>query len=272
MTSEAREASADQGQPIKLFTFTRGTKTWRYTDADRLLFVGGNAYAPAPITHTAIQDGGEQNKISITLKLPKTLQVANNWRPYPPSDNIAITIMTQHYGEDDFLVDWIGRIIQPKFDDTTLSLTSEPTATTAKRGNGGRTWQRDCDLMLYSVGLGLCNVDRAAHAVPAVLTVAGGLTLTAAAFGSLPSGRLAGGDIEWVRPDGLIDHRSIDSHNGDTIVVDYGSADFEDGLNLTAFPGCGQTWDDCVYYENKDNYGGELDIPGRNYFDGNPIG
>ncbi|URX63249.1 DUF2163 domain-containing protein [Luteibacter anthropi] len=271
MTSEARDASQDQGQPYKLYVFTRGTKTWRYTDADRLLFVGGNAYAPAPITHTRIQDGGEQNKISITLKMPKTLEVAKNWRPYPPADAVAITIMTQHWGEDDLLVDWVGRVIQPKYDDTTLSLTSEPTSTTAKRGNGGRTFQRSCDLMLYSQGNGKCNVDRAAHAVRAVLADVAGLAVTAPSFASLPAGRFAGGDMEWVRADGLIEHRSIDSHRGSTLVLDYGSDDLKPGLNVTAYPGCSQTWTDCLYYGNTDNYGGELDIPGRNYYDGNMV-
>lgn len=266
MTSEARDASATTGQPIKYYVFTRGTKTWRYTDADRLLFYNGDAYAPAPITHSAIQDGGEQNKISITITLPKSLTVAANWRPYPPSDPIAVTILTQHYGETDALADWVGRVISPKYGDTTLVLTSEPTGTSARRGHGGRTWQRGCDLLLF-----YCGVDRAVHALPATLSAVTGLTLTAAAFATRPSGRMAGGYIEWMRSDGLLDRRSIDSHSASAIVIDYSAADLLVGLALTAYPGCNQGWDDCTYYANTDNFGGELWIPGRNYYDGNPV-
>ncbi|MHB1057237.1 MAG: phage BR0599 family protein [Rhodanobacter sp.] len=271
MTSEARDASIDQGQPLKLYTFTRASKKWRYTDADRIIFYGGNAYAPAPITHTQITDGGEQNKISITLTLPKSLTVCDNWRPYPPADPINVTIYTQHFGETDFLADWVGRIISPKFGDTTLALTSEPSSTMAQRAGGGRTWQRGCDLLLYSQGLGLCNVDPELHKITGTLTGAASLMLSAVEFATLPSGRLAGGYIEWTREDGLLDRRSIDTHSGSTIMVDYGGPELLPGLAFNAFPGCNQSWDDCTYYENNDNYGGELWIPGRDYYDGNPI-
>lgn len=271
MTSESRDASVDAGQPLKLVVFTRASKTWRYTDADRVIFHDGNAYAPTPIKVSEITDGGEQNKVSIKLTLPKTATVAANWRPYPPADPIGVTVMTQHYGETDFLVDWIGRIIQPHFDDTLLTLTSEPSATMAKRGGGGRTWQRDCDLLLYSQGEGLCNVIKADHALPATLLTATGLTLTAAEFASLPDGRLAGGYVEWTREDGLIDRRSIDSHTGTAIGIEYGSPDLVTALAVTAYPGCNQSWDDCTYFHNNDNYGGERWIPGRDYYDGNPV-
>lgn len=272
MTSEARDASADQGSPLKLFVFTRSTKTWRYTDADRLIFYNGDAYAPGQgIAHSKIQDGGEKNKVSIKITLPKTLKVADNWRPYPPSDPVAVTIMTQHFGEADFLADWVGRIVGPQYGDTTLTLTSEPTSTAARVSSQGRSWTRGCDLMLYSQGHGLCNVPQEPHAVPATLTGRAGNMLSADAFGEVPSGRLAGGFVEWQREDGLVDRRSIDLHSGTTITVDYGAADLLEGLELTAYPGCAQTWNDCEYYQNTDNYGGELWIPGRNYYDGNPL-
>ncbi|HXD37022.1 MAG TPA: phage BR0599 family protein [Rhodanobacter sp.] len=271
MTSEARDASVADGQPLKLVIFTRATKFWRYTDADRVIFHDGNAYANTPIKVSEINDGGEQNKVSIKITLPKTATVADNWRPYPPADPIGVTIMTQHYGETDFLVDWIGRIIQPHFDDTTLTLTSEPSATMARRGGGGRTWQRGCDLLLYSQGIGMCNVVKADHALPATLTGVSGLTLAADEFATLPDGRLAGGYVEWTRSDGLLDRRSIDSHTGTTVTIEYGSPDLVAALDVTAYPGCNQTWADCSYYENTDNYGGELWIPGRDYYDGNPV-
>jgi hypothetical protein len=33
----------------------------------------------------------------------------------------------------------------------------------------------------------------------------------------------------------------------------------------------GETHRPWPYYDNNDNYGGELWIPGRDYYDGNPI-
>lgn len=346
MTSETREVSFDEGVPIKLFRFTRGSLHWYYTSADRSIELEGNTYSPTQISHTEIRDGAERNKANIKIKMPKDLPVAGNWRPYPPNDRISVTILTQHSGEDDYLADWIGRCVQPQFDDYWLTIISEPSLTLARRGGRGRVWQRGCDLMLYSQGLGKCNVNPEPIAVPATLTAVDGTTLTAAefdnairtlagstlewtnaeeeleqrsilthdgetitidtagddlaigsnvtaytvplwklatitavdgltltadAFGDFPSGRLAGGFIEWARSDGLIERRSIDSHTGTSIVIDYGAADLAEDLQLKAYPGCNQTWTDCQFYANEKNYGGELHMPGRDYYDGNPV-
>lgn len=266
MTSEARDAALLGGQPIKLFRITRGVLSWFYTSADRPIVYGGDTYLPAAIAHDKITDGGEQQKRTINITLPKTLAVADNWRPYPPSDPIAITIWTQHYGETDYLVDWIGRLLAPVFDDTKLTLTSEPSQTRNKRGGRSGSWQRGCPLVLF-----FCGVSKAAHALPATLTSVAGLVLTAAEFGTLPSGRLNGGWIEWTRTDGLLERRSINAHSGTSITVLYGAADIATGLAVTAYPGCAGTFTDCMYFANTDNFGGELYIPGRDYYDGNPV-
>ncbi len=346
MTSEARESSFDEGVPIKLFRFTRSSLNWYYTSADREIEFDGQTYTPTVISHTEIRDGAERNKAGIKIQMPKDLAVAANWRPYPPGDAIAVTIFTQHDGEDDYLVDWIGRCVQPRFDDRWLTIVSEPTLTRARRGGRGRCWQLGCDVPLYSKGLGMCNVDPEPIAVPATLTAVDGTTLTAAefadtirtlagsfitwtnaeeeleqraivthegdtitideagedleigsnvtaytvplwklatltavdgltltadVFGDFPSGRLAGGFITWTRSDGLIEYRSINAHSGTSIDIDYSASDLAEDLEVKAYPGCNQTWTDCEFYQNTDNYGGELHMPGRDYYDGNPV-
>lgn len=271
MTSEARDVALLGGQPIKLYRITRGNLHWYYTNAGREIDFRGDTYEPTAIANDKITDGGEQQKRTINITLPKTLAVATNWRPYPPSDPMAITIWTLHQGETDYLVDWVGRLISPVFDDTKLTLTSEPSQTRNKRGGRSRVWQRGCDLVLFSQGNGLCNLDKAAHAIAATLTAVTGLTLRAAAFAAVPTGRLNGGWIEWTRSDGLTERRSINAHAGDSITVLYGAADLLPNLNLTAFPGCGGTFDDCTYFGNNPNFGGEMYIPGRDYYDGNPV-
>lgn len=269
MTSETREYSTEDGAPITFFRFTRVNVHWYYTDADRPLEYDGQTYTPAAISHSEITDGGDSGKISITVSMPKDLPVAANWSPWPPQDTIVVTIMTQHDGESDVLVDWIGRVVQPRITDSTLTLTSEPTATTAKRGGKGRKLQRQCDLVHYGP---LCGVDPAGHELPATLSDVVGFDLTATAFLALPTGRLAGGYIEWVRPDGLPDRRSIDAHTGDTITVDYGSEDFEIGLDVSAYPGCNHTDEDCDgYFDNQLANGGFKWLPKRNVYDGSPV-
>lgn len=277
MTSETRESSLDQGIPLKAFRFTRGALEKFYTSADRDITIDGDTYLSAEagvgaaIAHTEIQDGGESQKQPITITVPKGLSLIDWWRPYPPGETIVCTILTQHYGEVDWLVDWIGRVTTPEWNDTTLSLRSEPSVTRAKKGGKGRTIGRGCDHVLYSQGDGMCNVDPAAHELPATLSAVIGLTLTASEFLALPAGRLAGGYVEWVDADGLTVRRSIESHPGNTITIDYGHAELLTGLVLSAYPGCGLTWDDCLYFANTDNYGGFLYMPDRDNYDGNPI-
>lgn len=268
MTSETRELSANDGQPIALFDFVRGTQHWRYTTADRNQAHLGQTFTPLPIGATEIQIGTERRKLTRTVTLPASASVAGNWRPYPSSEVIALSVFLKHYGETDAFLDWIGRVMSPKFTNAgTLELTCEPSTTTARRIGLRRCWQIGCGLALYA-----CGVDRNDHALPATVANASGLTVDAAAFASLPDGRLAGGYLEWVRPDGNIERRSISQHAGSAVTVAYGSHDLATGLQLTAYPGCAHTWADCSgYYSNGPNYGGDLNMPQRSPFDGNPV-
>ena len=271
MTSEAREASWDQGKPVYFFRFTRGARQWFYTNSDRDEVLGDDTYSRTAIMRSAIRQGSERARLNITVTLPSSLEVAENWRPYPSPDAIAVTCFVRHVGETDVMVDWIGRVTAPKFNGVTLELTCEPSATRAKRPGADRGWQIGCPLTLYSQGIGQCNVDRALHAVPAVLTAVDRLTLTASAFGLVANRRLAGGYIEWPIGDGLVEYRTIQQHNGTSIVIDFGAADLAPGLAVTAYPGCAQTWDDCGYYDNQDNYGGEKNMPVKNPYSGDPV-
>lgn len=252
----------------KLFRFTRRDHHWRYVALRDVHEHDEATWAGADISHTAINEGGDSRDIKITITLPRTLPVAANWHPYAPSDPIIVTVWTLDMETDHADVDWIGRIIAPRFRATTLELTSEPNITTARRGGKGRIAQRGCDHLLYSRG---CGVDPAGHELPFVIDGVSGHTITSSAFLALPSGRLAGGYIEWVRADGLPDWRSIDSHSGSSIVVDYGAQDLAPLLAGSAYPGCGGDWESCGYYGNQNRFGGFPHMPVRDYYDGNPV-
>lgn len=255
MTSSARESSWSDGEPIMFFRFVRGTRAWYYCSSDRNETLNGNTYLSVPISRGGAGDSAERAQLDIDITLPASLSVAANWRPYPPSSPVAVTIWVRHVGEVDTLADWTGRVIGAEFRGAELMLRCAPTIARSRLGSQ-RVWQRNCGLVLYE-----CGVDRAAHALPATLTAVSGLTLTAAEFGTLPDGRLAGGYLEWTEPDGLVEFRTIQSHAGTDIVVDYGAAALAVGLAATVYPGCAHTWADCDYFANRANYGGDLWIP-----------
>lgn len=272
MSFHLREIARFFGQPVELYRFTRQSKTWLYTNADRPITVGAETFLPAPISRTAIKDTLERQKNKVTITLPAALDVATNWQPYAPCDVVAVTIMALHHGDAEVIVQWIGRVEQPQFTEAELQLTCDPSAG-GKRGSGiTLRWQRACPLALYSQGCGMCNADKDEHALPVVLADVAGLTLTAEAFAAVASGRLAGGFVNWTRQDGLTEFRTITNHVGNQITLDYGADDLAAGLDMTVFPGCAHNWADCKdYFNNGANYGGCLYLPQENPFAGNPI-
>lgn len=272
MTSEARETALLGGQPRQLFRFVLGDKSWLYTNTDAPEVFNGETYdVGRGIAHGKINEGGESKKATVSITMPKDLPVAALWRTYPPSGTVGVTIWTQHEGEDDYVVDWVGRVVSPSFDDTKLTLSSDASRSMARRNGRGRRFQRSCDLLWGSQGVGMCNVDVEAHALDVTLDNGSGVTLQCASFLAYPSGRLAGGWIQWTRADGTLERRDIIGHIGNGVTLIYGDADLVGGLHARVYPGCGQEWSDCVYFENEDNYGGELFMPGRNYWDGNVV-
>lgn len=220
MTSEIRESSQFDGKPVMYFKFIRGGATWCYTSTDRFETLDEDTYTPAAIRRGAIRQGSERGSTAIKITLPADLPVAGNWRPYSPSEPINLIIMTRHVGEDDALVDWVGRITGPIFNGDELELNCEPSRTTGRRRGGDRRWQIGCDVPLYSRGVGMCNLDPEDFPVPGMLTEADELemTVTAAAFAGA-SRSLAGGVLTWV--DELEEQQSIaiTGHTGDTLTL-----------------------------------------------------
>lgn len=256
---------------VKLYRFVRGPLVRRYTNVGVVVAHAGEDYLPGgAISHSEIEDGGDRNKVGITITMPPTLEITEWWWPWPPLDLITVTIITLEDGVPN--VDWMnGRLLQPKREDGKFTIRSEPSATKSRRSGKGRKFQRGCDLVHYSQGRGLCNVDPLDHLVPATIGAVSGLVITSAAYLALPLGRFAGGFIEWTRTNGLRESRGIEAHTGNAIRLDFGHEDLVVGLELDSYPGCGGSWEDCEYYENTDNYGGNLYMPGRNFYDGNPV-
>lgn len=270
MAFDTIERSASGGRPIHLFKLARGGVVVRYNDSDETIEREGFSYQPLPIRRGEISDSTERRKNMVTLTMPVDAEVASWWRPYPPSGPVFVTCMATHYSDTEVATEWTGKVIGPKFSDTELQLSCEPSS--ASNQGRGRTlrWQRGCPLALYSQGIGMCNVSKATHAIPAEPSAIVGVTVTAAAFDAVPDGRLAGGFMEYLRTDGEMEFRTIMAHTGANIVLNYGLV-LPPGAEVVVYPGCAHTWADCGYFDNQDNYGGSLFMPNKSPFDGNPV-
>jgi hypothetical protein len=282
MAFDLFELSRWLGKPIHLFTASCGPLVWRFASSDRPISIGGDTYLPAPISRTALRESVESRKNNVTITMPYLLDpegaeppvtqsFGDLFRPWPPGRTVEVACLALHYGDDDVDVEWTGRVLAPRFTDTQLKIECEPSHTSARKSGLQLKWQRGCPLTVYSQGVGMCNVDPVEFAVQATLANVSGLTLTANTFADLPTSRLAGGFIEWTRPDGLQDFRSILAHTGSSIVVNYGAADFANGLQLIAYPGCPGNWNACESFDNTPNYGGALYLQVRNPFGGSRV-
>jgi hypothetical protein len=266
-----REIARWLGQPVQLFRFTRQTLAWCYTSADRVISFAGDDYTPLAIERENLRESYERQKRRVTITLPASAAVCDNWRPSPLGDVIGVTILARHRGDDDVAVEWMGRVMQPKFTDSTCELTCDPSSGSARSNGLQLRWQRGCPFALYGQGHGLCNLDAANFAAPAVLESVAGTAWSASAWAGLPIGRLAGGYVEWVSDQGLLTRRSITAHAGAAITVDYVAPGLAAGIKVTAYHGCAHNYADCAAKGNSDNFGGCTKLPVKNPFSGMPI-
>lgn len=277
----AFELSRFTGRPIRLFTFRRQALIWRFASCDRDIVVDGDTYLAAQIERDEVKQTVERAKDKLKIRLaylrdpsvpegarPSTQSLGDNWHPYIPSDSIHVTCAETHYGGDaPPQINWMGVVAQPVFSDVELELVCSPGVVISEARNQGAKFQRACWKSVYSTGLRGCNLDPDTVSVTGELTAVDGLTLEAAEFAATTF-PLEGGDVQWTCDNGLVETRSIMSHTGDTITILYGGPDLAVGVEVTARPGCPQTWAACEARENTVNYGGAIYKPVKNPLDG----
>ena len=272
MSFDLRETSLAQGEPIALYEFVRGTYVWRYTSAPQAVTLGVLTYTPETISHTAVEQSGESKRNGITITVPRGNAVAAQWGVAPPSDAIAVTIRSLHAGDTDATVEFIGRIAAPQQQGSSVQLTCESAYASTQRMGLRLAWQIQCPHVLYGAG---CGLDPELWAVPATLSAASGLGVTAAAFAALPAGYFAGGYLQFETEPGVgvYERRSIEAHAGDTLTLNYGAPQLAAGLAVRAYPGCDHSTGPagCARFNNLLNNGGAPYMPRKSPNDGTPV-
>lgn len=271
MTFDSRERSLFAGEPIWLLRLTRGAVVARYAAGDRQVTVGDDLYAPLAWTRTEIGDSAEQNKNAVTITLPKSASVFSWWYPYPPSRRVKVELLVFHRGDAEVALEWTGRVGDRSRTDKDLVLRCTQSRVSNRNRGHVLCWMKGCPLVVYSTGNGMCNLDPEDFEVPATVGSLSGAVLVCAAFAASPLS-LAGGWVEYTRPDGEPEERSVLTHvvGSDTVVLNYGTDAIAPGDDVSGFPGCAGDWEACEARENTDNYGGCPQLPNKNPYSGNP--
>jgi hypothetical protein len=281
MTFQTQEASRSLGAPIRLFFFKYGdaaTAYYAYTNAEQAVnysfdpTVGLVTFQPTPITHSAIVSSGTLDKAALTVSTPQDSPLAQNFRVYPSSQVVILTIFEGHVGLNEFKVVWSGRVLGAGDNKNETEYTCEPASTSMKRPGLRRNWQRGCPLPLYGQGPGQCNAD-----LPSAST-AFPVTVIANALVSLGGGwatqspearnRYLGGLAIWTAADGRTERRTILKLYNDTVgvLLSGAASGLSAGMSVTLAWGCPHDLDGCAMHNNRPNYGGQWLIPTKNPF------
>lgn len=270
MTFQAKETSVDDGRPVELLKVAYGAITWCYTTADVAITFDGLVYAPLPMSRAPLRPSAEIAKSSLTINVPQDCPFGNMYRVQPPSGIVSVTLLGEHYGDNDFKVLWKGRIINVNWQQPWMVLTVENVFSSLNRAGLRRRYSAQCPHVLYAQGDGLCNVNRATFKETYAVTALTGVTATFAGAIGRPSNFFAGGYIEWISTvDGSIERRMIRSSNtvtGDIVLASL-PVGLGVGVSVDLYPGCDHKLATCnAKFANSLNFGGTPYIPVKNPF------
>lgn len=165
-----------------LFEFKHGEKTWYFTSAAKSVEHAGNTYLPFVVSRGSIEDEDiDKAQTDVTFPYPKQLLNAENddlqalFINKIYYESVSLTILELYKGET--LVIFKGRVTQPKFDDTshTMTLTCSTAETLQNRNILVRKFQKTCANKIYDRFCGLVFDD---WAVELTVTNINGLIVT----------------------------------------------------------------------------------------------
>lgn len=277
MAFDDLESSREDGRPVRLYAFSLGAKTWRYTSADE------DQTTPNPVTGqpalkwkaVAIRDSGvkttgDAGSDALTIDCDIRIAPAQMYLGVPPGSVFAVRILEKHDGMVDTVAVYAGEITQVTVPTPGQArITCETFAASLLREGLRLTYSRACPYAVYDEVT--CRLPKTSQAVVLRVLDITALTLTLDAANAKADGFFNMGFIEWEDPIKGPTFRTIETHTGNTFTM-FGRIDeIYAGLQVTAYPGCRNTPSACKAFGNYVNYGGFEDLPGKSPFDGTPV-
>lgn len=265
MTYEALEESHQSGEPVELYTFTRGSEIIaRYTSGDVAVTVDSNTYSPWPggMKRSEISLSGEDGRAALKITVARDHPIAQLIHLRPRTGVIGCTVHRYHRSDDTALIPiYAGRVLSARRARTgERTLIVEPRSISQNRIGLHRVCQPGCNHELYGP---LCrlSMDDWDHATT-IVSISGTALEVADVASGMP---YTGGIVAYTDADGITDYAYIEEADGTTLTLDlaiYGAAATE---AVTLYPGCDWTMSTCdTVFSNSENYGGRLHVPSLN--------
>ena len=262
------ERSVDDGSPLELYHFQNmeDLTIWSYNSGDKDVLYGGRTYTKELIRrdHIELNSNSLKTRVNITVSLSNVF--VRNYIQEPIEGIVQLTIYRQHHGS--YVTYWKGYIATVQFCPKTAIITASLKTSRLKRFGLMRKFTRNCGLALYSTWCTISDDDSDYYVDGNILTISG-TTITATAFGTKADGWFKGGKFKTDDSSCL---QKIIYHVGTTIKISKAVSSLTVGEGFRAWAGCDHTNSTCdTKFNNKLNYGGQLYLPDKNPFAGDPI-
>ena len=264
MAYENFENTVDDGRPVELYEFRRGSSYYRYTNAAEKVYMSGNTFTPEYITRSEITETDDINQGSLTVTFSIFNQFAGEYISYAPDTVTTLTIYRLHVNDDESegMVIWKGRVLSSGGDENEIELECESIFSSLRRVGLRAKYLLICRHALYSSE---CGISMSSYVAADTVTGEDGLTIIVGVAANQGDGTYTGGIVENASGD----YRFITKHEGATLKL---SRSFSSSINGTAvqiYPGCDKLRATCIEkFNNLKNFGGFPFIPTTNPFDG----
>lgn len=258
------------GNPILIFRFYAGARTWLYCNQKAPETRGSDVYLPLPISMGPTSQSAQEAPAGVEINLPSNDPLAVEFKPFLPPDPIQIDVYTRHRNDpaEEYRTVFIGECAACNFnDDGTATITCYPLDHNLDRVTPWPVYCAQCNWAVYSVG---CGVDPELFKTVGTVSAISANQVSAAAFAPLGDGwfslgyvvRVATGDRRWVI-----------NHVGDTLTLSAPFLGLGSGETLHAFAGCDGLELTCKdKFNNLPRHVGFNDVPRKNPFTENVFG
>jgi uncharacterized phage protein (TIGR02218 family) len=262
-----------KNRPIEFYEIRRGNTYWRYTSGDESVTYLGNVYTPTTLKRSKIVHSGELAQDNVNLFSPVGHDLVDALTGFPVGTLVRLTVFSQHRGANDTAQLFYGRYMNFRFRGAECELRFESLVTARREQGLRRTASPGCSHTLYDTAPMSCGVVKALYKTTFAPSIVDKTLITSAALAAHPDGWFDGGLLDYTRPDGLMESRSIDTHVGSTITLRAPIPGLIAGLSVDAYPGCNHDLaTDCdIKFDNAVNHGGMPFVPQENPYDGHPL-
>lgn len=266
MTYTASESSAHDGHPVELYRFALGARRWTFTAGQVAESYQSDAYTPASLKRSSIEQGNEINRAMMEITLSRGNPLAGLFIASPPEGVVSVTVYRYHASDPlrETIVLWKGRVGGARLSGAELILKCEPVATSLKRTGLRARYSLICRHALYSSG---CAALKESFRVDGTVSSVSGTTVQIAAAASPPDGYFVAGML--ATNDG---QRMIIGHAGTQLTLVAPMPALVVGMAVRLYAGCDHATATCrSRFNNLANYGGFPFIPNKNPFSGDAI-